>query len=49
MSLIQELNEKVEAVIARHEAEFLNAYQNHIRKINVEMAEIKRKVDENEK
>ena len=43
------MDNKVEHVIKKHEAEFLYAYRNHIAKIKKELAEIKHKSEEQEK
>ena len=37
---------KIEEVIRSHEAEFLLAYRNHIKRIKLELAEIKSKSEE---
>lgn len=40
-SLIDQLNEKIEKVIDRHENEFLSAYRSHIKKIRLELDEFR--------
>ena len=40
---------KVDIVIEKHEAEFLFAYRNHIKRIKFELKELKDKADEQEK
>jgi hypothetical protein len=40
---------KIEEVIRCHEAEFLLAYRNHIKKIKHELYEIKQRSEEQEK
>lgn len=46
---IEDMDNKVEHVIKKHEAEFLYAYRNHISKIKKELAEIKHKSEEQER
>lgn len=47
--IIERLDEKVDTVIERHEAEFLMAYRNHMQKIKKELQEMKRRTEEQEK
>jgi septation ring formation regulator EzrA len=46
---IDEMDQKVEYVIKKHEAEFLYAYRSHIGKIKKELADIKHKSEEQER
>lgn len=48
-NIIESLDEKVDSVIERHEADFLTAYRNHMNKIKKELQEMKRKTDDQEK
>ena len=45
-NLVDVLEEKVEGVIERHEAEFLVAYKNQMQKIRKELQEMKNNMDE---
>lgn len=46
---IDDMNGKIGATIDKNQAEFLLAYQNHLRKIHMEMSELKDKTDAHEK
>ena len=46
---IDELDNKVDTVIEKHEAEFLHAYRNNMNRIKGDLKELKFKTDEQEK
>ncbi|KAL4499123.1 hypothetical protein ABPG72_017025 [Tetrahymena utriculariae] len=48
-NMVEFLEEKVDGVIERHEAEFLLAYKNHMIKIRKELQEMKNRMDEQDK
>lgn len=48
-STIDDLEVHIEDAIKKHEAEFLFAYRNHMKKIKKELAELRKRSDEQEK